>query len=72
MTALHRRTRAFPAVLLSMAALVAACTIPTDDVARPIEDGPEDLLDITTTTVEVVPAEEIEFVLNLYFVCICF
>ncbi|MEM9131078.1 MAG: hypothetical protein AAGA59_20370 [Actinomycetota bacterium] len=64
-TVLRRRATAVVAALALAAS--TGCTVPTDEVARPIEDAPVDLLDVSTTTVELVPEEEVEFVLNLYF-----
>lgn len=63
----HRTTTAVVVVAMVGAVFLAGCTVPTDDVARQIDDVPEDLLDVTTTTVEVVPEEEVAFVLNLFF-----
>ncbi len=64
---LGRYRRGFVAVGALALAAATGCSIPVDDVARPIDDAPVDLLAVTTTTPEVVPEEEVEFVISLYF-----
>ncbi|MEL7156596.1 MAG: hypothetical protein AAFN30_08355 [Actinomycetota bacterium] len=60
------RLRAW-ALALAGLLLLAACSVPTDERARAIDDAPAEVLEGTTTTVEEISEDEVEFVVKLFF-----
>lgn len=68
MSAHRSRPQRLVGVLVGVSVLVAACSIPTDEEARAVEDVPEDLFVTTTAVPEtVVDEEESEFSMPLFF-----
>lgn len=62
------RPRRLVAVLVGLSIVTAACSIPTDEEARPVDDVPDDLFATTTAVPDtVVDDEQSEFNLPLFF-----